>query len=166
MVEKLPTMNNWTRVTEKPQNLVHTEEPVSTQPVHTCTTEYKMWWSEWPSVNQLQRRTHQRKTQQQSQPKDIQGANKKNSSNTTCPQTTQQKTRGGGQTKPQLTSYWEGPTKERPNKKQNTTHAQSQHKPQPKISKLRNQEDCITESHRNSTTEVYTMNPGNQSRAT
>ena len=23
-----------------------TEEPASTQPVHTCTTEYKMWWME------------------------------------------------------------------------------------------------------------------------
>ena len=28
----------------------------------------------------------------------------------------QQNTRGGGQTDPQITSRWEGPTKERPNK--------------------------------------------------
>ena len=75
MVEKLPTTNNWTRVREKPQNLVHTEESASTQPVHTCTTEYKIWWTEWPWLNQLEGRTRQRKTQQQSKPKDIQRAN-------------------------------------------------------------------------------------------
>ena len=51
------------------------EEPASTQPAHTCTKEYKRWWMEEPSVNQLEGRTHQRKTQQQSKPKDIQRAN-------------------------------------------------------------------------------------------
>ena len=33
-------------------------------------------------------------------------------------QPAQQKTRGGGQTDPQITSWWERPTKERPNKNQ------------------------------------------------
>ena len=47
----------------------------------------------------------------------------------------QQKTRGGGQTDPQITSWWERPTKERSNKKKNQRHTQSQHKTQPKISK-------------------------------
>ena len=38
------------------------------------------------------------------------------------PTSAQQKTRGSGQTDPQLTSWWEGTTKERPNnyQKQNT----------------------------------------------
>ena len=75
IVEKLLRTNNRTRVREKPQNLVHTEEWASTQTVHICTTEYKTWWMEWPSINQLEGRTHQRKTQQQSKPKDIQRAN-------------------------------------------------------------------------------------------
>ena len=34
------------------------------------------------------------------------------------PTPAQQKTRGGGQTDPQITSWWERPTKERPNKNQ------------------------------------------------
>ena len=34
------------------------------------------------------------------------------------PTPAQQKTRGGGQTDPQITSWWEGPTKERPNNNQ------------------------------------------------
>ena len=36
------------------------------------------------------------------------------------PTPAQQKTRGGGQTDPQITSWWERPTKERPNKNQKT----------------------------------------------
>ena len=60
---------------EKPQNLIHTEEPASAQPVHTCTTEYKMWWMELSSVNQLEGRTHQRKNQQQPNHKEINRAN-------------------------------------------------------------------------------------------
>ena len=35
------------------------------------------------------------------------------------PTPTQQKTRGAGQSDPQTTSQWEGPTKERPNNNQN-----------------------------------------------
>ena len=79
MVEKLPTTNHWKRARGKSQNLVHTEESASTQPVYTCTTEYKSWWMEWPSVNQLEGRTHQRKTQQQSKSEEIQRANINNS---------------------------------------------------------------------------------------
>ena len=75
MVEKLLKTNNWTRVREKPQNHAHMEEPASTDPSHTCTTQYRAWCAEWLSVNQLEGRTNQRKTQQQSKPKDIQRAN-------------------------------------------------------------------------------------------
>ena len=39
---------------------------------------------------------------------------RRTSSNTTCPPA-QKKTRGGGQTDPQITSWWERRTKERPN---------------------------------------------------
>ena len=53
------------------------------------------------------------------------------------PTPAQQKTRGGGQTDPQTTSWWERPTKERPKKNEKPRHTQSQHKPQPKISKNR-----------------------------
>ena len=60
---------------ERPQNFEYTEESASTQTVHICIREYKMWWTEWPSINQLEGRTHQRKTQQQSKLKDIQKAN-------------------------------------------------------------------------------------------
>ena len=68
MVEKLLRTNNLTRARENPQNLVHTEEPASTQPAHIPA---------------------------------------------------QQKTRGGGQSDPQLTSWRDGPTKERPKNNQN-----------------------------------------------
>ena len=47
-----------------------------------------------------------------------------------------------GQTDPQITSWWERPTKERPNKNPNQRHTQSQQKPQPKISKIRRSGDC------------------------
>ena len=65
-------LNNHKTEASKPRK---TEETASTQPVHTCTTEYKMWWVEWPSAKQVEGRTHQKKTQQQSKPKDIQIAN-------------------------------------------------------------------------------------------
>ena len=42
----------------------------------------------------------------------------KNQPQHNLPTPAQQKTRGGGQTNPQLTSWWEGPTKERPNNNQ------------------------------------------------
>ena len=61
MVEKLLKTNNWTRVREKPQNHAHMEEPASTDPSHTCTTQYRAWCAEWLSVNQLEGRTHQKK---------------------------------------------------------------------------------------------------------
>ena len=70
-MKKLLRTNNWTRTREKPQNLVHTEEPAPTQPAHTCTTEKKMWGTDWPSDNQLVGKTHQRKTQQEPKTKDI-----------------------------------------------------------------------------------------------
>ena len=52
------------------------------------------------------------------------------------PTPAQQNTRGGGETDPQITSWWEAPTKEGPSNNQKLTHTQSQHIPQPKISKL------------------------------
>ena len=64
-MEKLLRTNDWTRAREKPQNLVHTEEPAPTQPAHTCTTENKRWGTDWLSDNQMAEKTHQRKTHQQ-----------------------------------------------------------------------------------------------------
>ena len=43
----------------------------------------------------------------------------KNQLQQNLPTPAQQKTRGGGQSDPQLTSWWEGPIKERPNNNQN-----------------------------------------------
>ena len=60
---------------EKPQNLVHREEPAPTQPAHTCTTEDKRWGTDWSSDNQLVGKTHQRKSQQEPKTKDIHRAN-------------------------------------------------------------------------------------------
>ena len=51
------------------------EEPAPTQPAHTCTTEYKRWWADWPSVNHLVGTTHQRETQHQPKTKDIHRVN-------------------------------------------------------------------------------------------
>ena len=53
------------------------------------------------------------------------------------PTPAQQKTRGGGQTDPQITSWWERTTKKDPTRTKNQRHKQSQQKPQPKISKIR-----------------------------
>ena len=44
----------------------------------------------------------------------------KNNLQHNLPTPAQQKTRGGGQSDHQITSWWERPTKERPNKKQKT----------------------------------------------
>ena len=65
-------------------------------------------------MNQLVGRTHQRKSQQQSKPKDIHRGNISDS---------------------------------------------------PRSVSLRDQGDCTTESHRSSTTEVHTINPGSQNRS-
>ena len=45
---------------------------------------------------------------------------RKNELQHNLPTPAQQKTRGGGQTDPQITNWWEGPMKERPNKNQKT----------------------------------------------
>ena len=115
MMEKLLRTNNKTRAREKPQNLVHMEEPAPTQLAHTCTRENKRWGIDRPSDNKLVGRTHQRKTQQQPKPKDIHRANISDSSRSVSSE---------------------------------------------------DQGDCTTESHRYSTTEVYTVNTGGQNRAT
>ena len=78
----------------------------------------------------------------------------------------QQKTRGGEQSDSQLTSWWEGCTIERPK----TTKTKDIHRANINHS-LRSVSsgddgDCTTESHRYSTMEVYTINPGGQIRAT
>ena len=49
----------------------------------------------------------------------------------------QQKTTGGGQSDPQLTSWWEGPTKKDPTTIKTQRYTQSQYKQQPKSSKFR-----------------------------
>ena len=81
LVKKLLSTNNWTRGREKPQNLLHMEEPAPTQPAHSCTTENKGWGTEWPT---------------------------------------------GGK----------DPPKKDPTTTKDQRHTQSQHKPQPKTSKL------------------------------
>ena len=40
-----------------------------------CTTTHKAWWAEWPTVNQLEGRTHEKVIQQQSKPNYNQRAN-------------------------------------------------------------------------------------------
>ena len=52
------------------------------------------------------------------------------------PTTAQLKTRGGGQTDPQITAGRKNPPKKVSTRTKNQRHTQSQHKPQPKISKL------------------------------
>ena len=79
----------------------------------------------------------------------------------------QQNTTHGRQSDLQLTSWRERPTKERSNnnpdpkisREPTQMTAQDQHVPG-------DQGNCTTESHRVSTTEVYTINPGGQNRAT
>ena len=51
IVKKLLRTNNLTRERQKPQNLVHTEEPAPIQPAHTCTTENKRCGTDGPSDN-------------------------------------------------------------------------------------------------------------------
>ena len=85
------------------------EEPAPTLPSHTCITDNKRWWTEWPSVNQLVGKTHQRNHQQEPKTKDTHRANINHS---------------------------------------------------PRSLSSGDQGDCTTESHRYSTTEVYTINPG------
>ena len=82
------------------------------------------------------------------------------------PTHTQQKTRGGGQTDPQLTSWWERPTKESLNKNQKTKTYRELINHSTRSVRSGDQGDCTTESHRYSTTEVYTINPGGQNRET
>ena len=41
--EEITKNQQMKRATEKPQDLVHMEEPAPTQPVHTYTTENKTW---------------------------------------------------------------------------------------------------------------------------
>ena len=81
------------------------------------------------------------------------------------PTPTQQKTRGAGQTDSQLTSWWEGPPKTQKQPKTKDMHRANINHSQRSIS-LGDQTDCPTESHRYSTTEFYTINPGAQNRAT
>ena len=52
------------------------------------------------------------------------------------PTPAQQKTRGGGETDPWITSWWERPTKERPNNNQKPKTYTEKPKLQPKISKI------------------------------
>ena len=83
------------------------------------------------------------------------------------PTPAQQKTRGGGQTDPQKTSWWKRPTKESLNKNQKTKdihRANINHSPRSVSSG--EQGDCTTESHRYSTTEIYNINPGGVNRET
>ena len=81
------------------------------------------------------------------------------------PTPAQQKTRGGGQTDTQLTAAGKDPPKKDPT----TTKNQDMHRANVNHSirslSSGDQGDYTTESHR-STTEVYTINPGDQNRAT
>ena len=52
------------------------------------------------------------------------------------PTPAQQKTRGGGQTDPQINSWWNDPPKKDATRTKKQGHTQRQHKAQPKISKL------------------------------
>ena len=82
------------------------------------------------------------------------------------PTPAQQKTRGGGQTDPQITSWWERPTIERPNKNQKPKTYTEPTETKPKISKIGRSRRLYTKSHRYSTKEDYAKNSGGQNRAT
>ena len=81
------------------------------------------------------------------------------------PTPAQQKTRSAGQTDPQITSWWETPTKERPNNNQKPKTHRANINYSTRSVRSGDQGDCTTESHRYSTTEVYTINPGSQKRS-
>ena len=69
----------------------------------------------------------------------------------------QQNKRCGGWRDPQLTSWREGPTKERPNKRQTSKHKDIQRanlNENPRPVNSGDQGDCTTESHRTSAKEV------------
>ena len=72
MMEKLLRTNNKTRAREKPQNLVHMEEPAPTQPAHTYTKKTRCGGQTDPKI---EGRNHQRNIQQQPKTKDIHRAN-------------------------------------------------------------------------------------------
>ena len=77
----------------------------STQALSGNTTK---WW-----------RNYSEQTTEQEQEKSLQTLyTRKNELQHNLPTPAQQKTRGGGQTDPQITSWWERLTKERPNKNQ------------------------------------------------
>ena len=82
------------------------------------------------------------------------------------PTPAQQKTRGEGQADPQITSWWEGPSKERPNNKPKTKDIHRVNiNHSPRSVRSGDQGDCTTESHRSSTIEVHSINPGSQNRS-
>ena len=76
-----------------------------------------------------------------------------------------QNTRRSGWSDPQLTSWREDPSKKDPTTIKTQRHIESQHKPQPKTSKIRRVRRPHTESHWHSTIEVHTINPGSQKRS-
>ena len=72
-------------------------------------------------------------------------------------------TRGGGQIDPQITSWWERPSKKKTQQEpkiKDIHRANINHSPRSVSSG--DQGDCTTESHRYSTTEVYTINAGGE----
>ena len=79
-------------------------------------------------------------------------------------------TRHAGRSDPQLTSWWEGPTKERPNNNQNPKtyrepKKKKKKKDRPRPASSGDQKDCTTESHKPSTIEVHIINSGSQNRS-
>ena len=120
----------------------------STQDLSGNTTK---WWRNYPE-----------QTSEQKQEKSLKTLYTwKNELKHNLPTPAQQKTRGGGQTYPQTTS-WFGKAHQRKTQQEPKTkdihRANINHSP--RSVSLGDQGDCTTESHRPSTIEVHTINPG------
>ena len=88
------------------------------------------------------------------------------SSNTTCPHLHNRTQEVGDRLTIGKTAAATDPPKKDPTRTKKQRNTQNQHKPHPKSLSSADQRDCTTESHRYSTTEVQTINPGGQNRAT